>query len=120
MVETTLGVGNWQSASVEVLGWLVQLGATMDHRETAELLEDLTGLAVGVETVRRECVRVGTAIRAAEAAAIRNTQRTRKAAEPLTPAADLLVLEADDAMIQFTDGWARSRSEWSPKVLGLV
>jgi hypothetical protein len=60
---------------------------------------------VGPETIRRECVRVGTAIRAAEAAAIRQTQRTREAAEPLDPAPGLLVLEADGAMIQFTDGW---------------
>jgi hypothetical protein len=105
VVETTLGVGSRQRASVGLLGWLVRLGATTDYREAAGLLDDLTGLAVGPETIRRECVRVGTAIRAAEAAAIRQTQRTREAAEPLDPAPGLLLLEADGAMIQFTDGW---------------
>jgi hypothetical protein len=65
----------------------------------------LTGLAVGPETIRRECIRVGTAIRAAEAATLRQTQRTREAAEALDPAPGLLVLEADGAMIQFMDGW---------------
>jgi hypothetical protein len=50
-------------------------------------------------------VRVGTAIRAAEAAAIEQAQRTREAAEALDPAPGLLVLEADGAMIQFCDGW---------------
>ena len=105
VVETTLGVGRWQRASAGVLGWLGRLGATTDYREAAELLDELTGLAVGPETIRRECIRVGTAIRAAEAAAIRQTQRTREAAECLDPAPGLLLLEADGAMIQYADGW---------------
>src|SRR6185295_11402238 len=35
VVETTLGVGKWQRASVGLLGWLVRLGATTDYREAA-------------------------------------------------------------------------------------
>jgi hypothetical protein len=105
VVETTLGVGRRQRASAGLLGWLGRLGATTDYREAAELLDELTGLAVGPETIRRECLRVGAAIRAAEAATIQQTQRTREAAEPLDRAPGLLVLEADGAMIQFTDGW---------------
>jgi hypothetical protein len=105
VVETTLGVASRQRSSAGLVAWLVRLGATTDYREAAEVLDELTGLAVGAETIRRECIRVGTAIRAAEAAAIRQTQRTREAAEPLDPAPGLLVLEADGAMIQFTDGW---------------
>jgi hypothetical protein len=105
VVETTLGVAGRQRSSVGLLAWLVRLGASTDYREAAELLDELTGLAVGPETIRRECVRAGTAIRAAEAAAIEQTQRTREAAEPLEPAPGLLVLEADGAMIRFTDGW---------------
>jgi hypothetical protein len=105
VVETTLGVGSRQRASVGLLAWLARLGATTDYREAAELLDELTGLAVGPETIRRECIRVGTAIRAAEAAAIRATQRTRETAEPLDRAPGLLVLEADGANILFTDGW---------------
>jgi len=105
VVETTLGVGKWQRASVGLLGWLVRLGATTDYREAADLLEELTGLAVAPETIRRECVRVGTAIRAADALAIQQVQRTREAVGPLEAAPGLLVLEADGAMILFTDGW---------------
>jgi hypothetical protein len=105
VVETTLAVGSRQRASVGLLGWLVRLGATTDYREAAELLDELTGLAVGPETIRRECLRVGRAIRAAEAATIRQTQRTREAAEPLDRAPGLLVLEADGANILFADGW---------------
>jgi hypothetical protein len=105
VVETTLGVTSRQRASAGLLAWLVRLGATTDYREAAELLEELTGLAVGPETIRRECVRVGTAIRAVEAATIQQTQRTREAADPLDRAPGLLVLEADGANILFTDGW---------------
>jgi hypothetical protein len=105
VVETTLGVASRQRLSVGLLGWLVRLGATTDYREAAELLEELTGLAVAPETIRRECIRVGTAIRAAEAAAIKQTQRTREPAEPIDRAPGLLVIEADGAMILFSDGW---------------
>jgi hypothetical protein len=105
VVETTLGVASRQRSSAGLVAWLARLGATTDYREAAELLDELTGLAVGPETIRRECVRVGTALRVAEAAAIEQTQRTREAAEPLDPAPGLLVLEADGAMIQFADGW---------------
>ena len=105
VVETTLGVGRRQRASAGLLGWLGRLGATTDYREAAELLGALTGLAVGPETIRRECLRVGAAIRTAEAATIEQTQRTREATEPLDRAPGLLVLEADGAMIRFADGW---------------
>ncbi len=105
VVETTLGVASRQRASGGLRGWLVRLGATTDYREAAEVLDELTGLAVGPETIRRECIRVGSAIRATEAAAIEQTQQTREAAEALDPAPGLLVLEADGAMIQFIDGW---------------
>ena len=105
VVETTLGLASRQRSSAGLVAWLVRLGATTDYREAAELLDEVTGLAVGAETIRRACIRVGTAIRAAEAAAIQQTQLTREAAEPLDPAPGLLVLEADGAMIRFTEGW---------------
>jgi hypothetical protein len=105
VVETTLGVGSRQRVSAGLLAWLVRVGATTDYREAAELLDELTGLAVGAETIRRACLRVGTAIRTAEAAAIRQTLRTREAAERLDPAPGLLAVEADGANILVTDGW---------------
>jgi hypothetical protein len=109
VVETTLGVESRQRSSAGLVAglvaWLVRLGATTDYREAAELLDELTGLAVGAETIRRECIRVGTAIRTAEAVAIRQTQRTREAAERLDPVPGLLVVEAAGANILFTDGW---------------
>jgi hypothetical protein len=105
VVETTLGVASRQRSSAGLVAWLVRLGATTDYREAAERLAELTGLAVGPETIRRECIRVGTAIRVAEAAVIERTQRTREAAARLEPAPGLLVLEADGANVLFVDGW---------------
>lgn len=57
------GVGSRRWSSDGLVAWLVRQGATTDYQEAADLLDDLTGLAVGPETIRRECVRVGSAIR---------------------------------------------------------
>jgi len=105
VAETTLAVGSRQRASAGLPGWLARLGTTTDDREAAALLDERPGLAVGPETIRRECGRVGTAIRAAEAAAIEQSRRTREAAGPLDRAPGLPVLEADWANILYLDGW---------------
>lgn len=105
VLESTLGVEPRQRLSAGLRAWLVRLGAATDYREAAELLELLTRLAISPETIRRECVRVGTELAAADDAAIKQTQRTREAAEPVDPAPGLLVVEADGANILFTDGW---------------
>jgi hypothetical protein len=105
VVETTLGVATRARVSAGLRGWLVRLGATTDYREATELLAALTGLEVSPETIRRQCVQVGRALAEAEAAAITRTHRTREAAEAVDPAPGLLVLEADGAMLHYTDGW---------------
>lgn len=105
VTETTLGVASRQRLSAGLRAWLVRLGATTDYREAAELLDELTGLAVSPESIRRECVRVGTALQASDAAAITETQRTREAAGPVDPAPGLLVIQVDGANLLFTDGW---------------
>jgi hypothetical protein len=105
VTETTLRVASRERLSAGVRAWLVRLGATTDYREAAELLDELTGLGVSPESIRRECVRVGTELQAADAAAIAQTQRTRESAAPVKTAPGLLVVEVDGANILFTDGW---------------
>jgi hypothetical protein len=109
-VETTLGVAGRARLSAGLRGWVVRLGALAPFREAAEVLAELTGLAPGAETVRRQTEAAGAALRVAEDAAV---ERTREAAEPLDPAPGLLVVEADGAMVRYRSGWHEAK-------LGLV
>jgi hypothetical protein len=104
-IETTLEVGERARVSDGLRAWLVRLGATAPFREAADLLEELTGLAVGPETIRRHTETVGAALRAAEDAAVAQVERTREAAEPVTPAPGFLVVQTDGAMVRYQDGW---------------
>jgi hypothetical protein len=104
-VETTLGVAERTRVSEGLRAWLVRLGAATDFREAAALLAELTGLAVGAETLRRHTERAGAALRAAEDAAGARVERTREAAEPVDAAPGLLLVEADGAMVRYLDGW---------------
>jgi hypothetical protein len=105
VLETTLGVAARTRTSGGLDSWLARLGATTDFREAAELLADLTGLAVGAETVRRQTLRRGAALRQAEAAAVRQVERTREPAEPVEAAPGVLLVETDGAMVRYLDGW---------------
>jgi hypothetical protein len=105
VVETTLGVAEGARLSAGLRDWLVRLGAATDFREAAGLLAELTGLAVGAETLRRHTEQAGAALRAAEDAAVARVERAREAAEPLEPAPGLLLVEADGTMVRYLDGW---------------
>jgi hypothetical protein len=104
-VETTLGVVGGSRLSDGLRGWLVRLGAAAPFREAADVLDELTGLTVGPETIRRHAEAAGTALRAAEDVAVAQVERTREAAEPVDPAPGLLVVETDGAMVRYLDGW---------------
>jgi hypothetical protein len=112
-VGTTLGVPARARLSAGLRGWVVRLGATTDHREAADLLEELTGLAVGRDTVRRHTTAAGAALADAEDAAVAEVERTREAAGAVDAAPGLLVVEADGAMLRYLDGWHEAK-------LGLV
>jgi hypothetical protein len=105
VLETTLGVAARTRTSAGLDRWLARLGATTDFREAAELLTELTGLAVGAETVRRQTLRRGAALRQAEAAAVGQVARTREPAEPVAAAPGVLLVETDGAMVHYLDGW---------------
>jgi hypothetical protein len=105
VLETTLGVAARARTSAGLDGWLARLGATTDFREAAELLTELTGLAVSAETVRRHTQQLGRALRQAEDAAVAQVERTREAAEAVEPAPGLLLVETDGAMVHYLDGW---------------
>jgi hypothetical protein len=104
-VETTLGVAGWTRLSEGLRSWVVRLGAAAPFAEAAEGLAALTGLELGIETVRRHTEAAGTAVRAAEDTAVAQVERTREAAEPVDPAPGVLVVETDGAMVRYQDGW---------------
>jgi hypothetical protein len=105
VVETTLGVADRARLSAGLRAWLVRLGTATDFREAAELLAELTGLAVGAETLRRQTEQAGAALRAGEDVAVGRVERTRAAAEPVAAAPGLLLVEADGTMVRYLDGW---------------
>jgi hypothetical protein len=104
-VETTLAVPARAQVSAGVLGWGLELAATVPYREAVERLASLTGLELGAETLRRHAVRVGQALADADEAAARTVQHTREPAGPTDPAPGLLAAEADGAMVRYHDGW---------------
>lgn len=105
VVETTLGVGSGTRVSAGLRDWLVRLGAAAPFREAAEVLDALTGLELGAETIRRHAEAAGTALRAAEDAAVEQVERTRAPAEALDPAPGFLVVQTDGALVRYQDGW---------------
>lgn len=105
VVETTLGVAGSTRLSEGLRSWAVRLGATAPFREAAEVLDALSGLSLGAETIRRHTEAVGTALREGEDAAVAQVERTREAAEPVNAAPGVLVVETDGAMVRYQDGW---------------
>lgn len=105
VVETTLGLAPGTRTSVGLDAWLARFGAATDFREAADLLAEVTGLALGSETVRRHTERLGAALRATEDAAAVQVEQTREAAEPVDAAPGVLLVETDGAMVRYLDGW---------------
>jgi hypothetical protein len=94
-------------------GWLAQLGATDAFAPAAALLTAPTGLAVSAETLRQHSEARGSALEAAEQAAIAQVHATQDAAEPIARAPGTLVVETDGVMVRYQDGWHEAK-------LGLV
>jgi hypothetical protein len=105
VAETVLEVPRYTRVSAGLRARLVRLGATAPFRDAADLLAELTGLALSPETVRHHTLAAGRALRAAEDAAVMAVERTREAAEPVEPVAGTLLAEADGTMVRFLDGW---------------
>ena len=100
-----LGLPAQARLSPALQAWLAELGATTTHRGAARLLARLAGLTVAAETVRMHATTLGTQLAEADAAAIAQVAATRAAAEAVEAAPGTLVVEADGAMVRYTDGW---------------
>lgn len=103
--DSTLALPRRARISPALEAWLVRLNVSTTQREAAALLTALTGLVVGMDTIREHTTTVGTAVAAEDRAAIAQVQRTGESEEPVVPAPGRLVVETDGAMVRYTDGW---------------
>ncbi len=103
--DATLGLPPRAGISPALHAWLVRLNVTTTEREAATLLADLTGVVVAADTIRAHTTHAGMAVVAEDAVALAQVAATGEAAALVDPAPGTLVVEADGAMVRYTDGW---------------
>ena len=104
-VDATLALPPRARIGAALEAWLVRLNVATTQREAAALLTELTGLVVGIDTIREHTTRVGEGVADEDAAAIARVQATGEAAVVVDPAPGTLAVEADGALVRYTDGW---------------
>ena len=104
-----LGLGPHQVLSVELQSWVAETGAELPFQQAAEQLERLSGIGLGVETVRTHSEQVGTALAELQRAAAATVAETQESAEPVEVAPELLVAEGDGVQVRFQDGWHEAK-----------
>lgn len=103
--DQVLGLAAQQRLSVGLQTWLATEGADSAFGAAAARIERLTGIGVGAETVRTHTEAVGQVLVAQQTADAQQVQATQAAAEPLDPAPDTLLVEADGGMLHYRDDW---------------
>jgi len=113
-----------QRTSAGVQRWEARLGGLTTFAEAANLLAELTGVAVGTETLRTHAERVGTELEGCDQARTAHVQAEQ--APPPTahdPAPGQLVVEADGVMVRYRDrslDGTPAEGDWHEVKLGLV
>jgi hypothetical protein len=69
--------------------WVAQTGADLPFRQAGERLEQLTGIGLGVETVRTHTHQLGGALAEHQRQAAQAVQQPQEAAEPVDAVADV-------------------------------
>ncbi len=103
--DQTLGIEAQHRMSAALQQWVVRLGASLPFAEAAAQLHELTGLAVGTETLRTATEAEGAVRNEAQQADTAQVMRTRAAVEPVDPAPHQLIVEMDGVMVRYLDGW---------------
>lgn len=86
--------------------WLTRLGASStSFEEAAVMLEELTGLEVSGETVRRRTEEQGALLEGVEQSAACQVAATREAAGQVDAAPGMMVAQTDGVMVRYLDGW---------------
>ena len=105
--DTTLALTAPAHISAALEAWLVRRNVSTTPREAAALLTELTGVVVGMDTIREPTTAVGAAVAEADTRAIPQVQQTGASATPVAPVPGHLVVETDGAMVHVEDedGW---------------
>jgi hypothetical protein len=103
--DATLAVAPYQEVSVRLQAWVVLLGVLQPPRRAAAVLEELTGLGVGAETIRGHTQAVGDTLVSLQGRAAAQVEATQEPAEPVEAAAGQLVVQTDGLLLRYLDGW---------------
>lgn len=125
-VDAVLRLAPKQRTSSGVQRWAARLGGLTTFAEAAGLLAELTGVALGTETVRTHAERLGTELEGQQQATQAHVDR-EQAPPPAhhRPVPDQLVLEADGVMVRYRDRHLdgtviEGASDWHEVKLGLA
>ena len=123
-LDRVLGLTPRQRSSLGAQRWQARLGAVTTFREAAVLLEELTGVAVGAETLRTHAERLGTEVEGRQQAHLAHVQAEQAPPPPAyDPAPGRLLVEADGVMVRYRDrhlDGTRIDGDWHEVKLGLV
>jgi len=103
--DATLEVAPYQALSAGSQQWLTLVGGLQPFRPAAAVLEELTGLGVGAETVRVHTETAGRLLDLCRQAATAQVVATGEPVGPVEPAAGLLVVQTDGVYIRYLDDW---------------
>lgn len=103
--DETLGLAPYQALSAGCAEWLALVGGLEPFRPAAALLDELTGLGVGAETVRTHAEAAGGLLDLCRQQAAERVLAEREPAEAVDAAVGVLVVQADGVMVRYLDDW---------------
>ena len=122
-LQTALGVGAQQRTSGGLQHWEALVGGLTIFAEAAQLLETLSGVYVGTETLRTHAEAAGTELEGEQRAAMAQVQATQEPPPGYAPVVETLVVETDGVMARYRDRHLDGtliKGEWHEIKLGLV
>ena len=103
--DATLELAPYQALSAGSQHWLTLVGGLEPFRPAAALLDELTGLGVGAETVRGHTETAGGLLDLCRQTATAQVVATGEPVGPVEPAEGLLVVQTDGVFIRYLDDW---------------
>jgi len=103
--DVTLELAPYQALSAGSQHWLTLVGGLQPFRPAAAVLEELTGLGVGAETVRGHTEVAGGLLEMCRQAATAQVVATGEPGGPVEPAEGLLVVQTDGLYLRYLDDW---------------